>query len=219
MRLYLLFLLTFLAPRAFASDVSDKADQNFKVKKILILGDSLTEGYGVKKEQAFPFVLESLLNKTGDNYKVLAAGTSGSTSASALKRLKWHLKANPDVLVLALGGNDGLRGIEPEATKSNLSQAIELAKNKGLLVVLAGMKTPTNYGEEYRERFESTFSELSKKHEVHLIPFLLKGVATVKDLNLADGIHPNEKGHKVIAKTLFESLKEMLKNKDKKGEI
>jgi len=179
-------------------------------KKILILGDSLTEGYGVDKSQAFPAILESILQEKSHNYNVLAAGTSGSTSASAVKRLKWHLRAKPDVLILALGGNDGLRGIEPEATKKNLEKAILLAKEKGLKVFLAGMKTPTNYGEEYRKKFETTFTYLSKKHEIHLIPFLLKGVATVKDLNLADGIHPNESGHKIIAKTIYKNLKDDL---------
>ena len=190
--------------------VSADKQKKSSIKKILILGDSLTEGYGVDKSKAFPAVLESIIQSKNRNYEVLAAGTSGSTSASALKRLKWHLRAKPDVLILALGGNDGLRGIEPEATKKNLEKAITLAKNKGLKVFLAGMKTPTNYGEEYRKKFESTYSYLSKKHKIQLIPFLLKGVATVKELNLADGIHPNESGHKIIARTIYENLKDDL---------
>lgn len=204
--LILLFLSANSEPLKKNSIAKDSAP-----KKILILGDSLTEGYGVEKSKAFPAIFESLLKKNNLNYKVLAAGTSGSTSASALKRLKWHLKAKPEVLILALGGNDGLRGIEPKATKSNLSSAIALAKKKGLKVFLAGMKTPTNYGKEYRDKFEKTYTELSSEHEIYLIPFLLKGVATVKELNLADGIHPNEEGHKAVAKTLYENLNERLK--------
>jgi len=180
--------------------------------RILILGDSLTEGYGVSKNDAFPALLEKLLNQKNQNkiFKVVAAGSSGSTTASAFKRLKWHLKKKPELLVLALGGNDGLRGLKPEATKANLDKAITFAKAKKIKVVLAGMKIPMNYGEDYREAYEKTFTDLSKKHDVFLIPFLLKGVGGVKDLNLPDGIHPNEKGHRIISKTLYKHVKSIL---------
>jgi acyl-CoA thioesterase-1 len=184
--------------------------------RILILGDSLTEGYGVSKKDAFPAILENLLNKNSSKkanakkFKVVAAGSSGSTSASAVKRLKWHLKAKPSLLILALGGNDGLRGLKPKATQDNLDKAIDFAKSKNIKVILAGMKIPTNYGKDYRKDFEKTYTELVKKHNLEFIPFLLKDVGGVKKLNLADGIHPNEEGHKIIAKTLYQKLKETL---------
>lgn len=189
----------------------DKVVTEKPVKTILILGDSLTEGYGVEKEDAFPAQLQKILEDSGkNNVKVKAAGSSGSTSASALKRLKWHLRKKPDYLILALGGNDGLRGLKPEVTKENLSKAVKLAKSKKVKVFIAGMKIPLNYGDDYRTRFEKTFTDLAKEEKVSLIPFLLEGVGGKKELNLADGIHPNEKGHKIIAKTVYKNIKDSL---------
>lgn len=189
-----------------------KTDAPTSLKRILILGDSLTEGYGVSKDEAFPALVEQKLNKNKNKkaFDLVAAGSSGSTSASALKRLKWHLKKPTDLLVIALGGNDGLRGIEPEATQANLDKAIVFAQSKNVKVVLAGMKIPMNYGADYRNKFEKTYTELSKKHKIKLIPFLLEGVGGVKSLNLPDGIHPNEKGHKIIAETVYKSLEGLL---------
>jgi len=191
---------------AYASDSKDS------LSRILILGDSLTEGYGVSKKDAFPALLEELLNKKSEKrrFKVVAAGSSGSTTASAFKRLKWHLKKKPKLLILALGGNDGLRGVKPKATKANLDKAITFAKSKNIKVLLAGMKIPTNYGEDYRKAYEKTFVDLAKKHDVSLVPFLLKNVGGVKELNLPDGIHPNEKGHIVVSKTLFKYVEDFL---------
>lgn len=178
-----------------------------KDKRILIVGDSLTAGYGVSKEAAYPAQLEELLKKDHPDVKVIGAGSSGSTSASAISRLKWHLKAKPTHLILALGANDGLRGVKLESTKKNLSEAIDMAKDKKIKVYLAGMLLPTNYGEKYRSKFKSLFAELAKEKKVEFIPFLLKGVGGQPELNLADGIHPNEKGHKIVAKTVFDALK------------
>ncbi len=178
-----------------------------KEKKILIVGDSLTAGYGVSKEAAYPSQLQKLLEKDHPEVKVIGAGSSGSTSASAISRLKWHLKAKPTHLVLALGANDGLRGVKLESTKKNLSEAIDLAKEKGIKVYLAGMLLPTNYGKKYRTEFKSLFKDLAKEKGVKFIPFLLKGVGGRPELNLADGIHPNEKGHKIVAQTVFNALK------------
>ena len=202
--LTLILTLLFSVPALPNKEIQSETNS----KTILILGDSLTEGYGVEKESAFPAQLQKIINKSGkENIKVTAAGTSGSTSASALKRLKWHLRKKPDFLILALGGNDGLRGLKPESTKENLSDAIKLAKSKNVKVFLAGMKIPLNYGEDYRSRFEKTFTDLAKVEGVSLIPFLLEGVGGNKDLNLADGIHPNEKGHKIIAQTIYKNIK------------
>lgn len=179
-------------------------------RKILIIGDSVTEGYGVPKTLAYPTLVEKELKKKDKRIKVVNAGSSGSTSASAFARLKWHLKVKPEILILALGGNDGLRGIQPEATKKNLKKAIELAKSQNVKVILAGMQMPFNYGPDYRKKFAAVYRELTKEHDLTLIPFLLKGVGGVKKLNLADGIHPNEKGHEIVAKNVLEILRKVL---------
>ena len=179
-------------------------------RSLLILGDSLTEGYGVPKNKAYPKILQQIMDQNKMNIKVVSAGISGSTTASAVKRLKWHLRSKPDYMILALGGNDGLRGLKLESTKEHLNQTIKLAKSNGVKVFLAGMKIPTNYGQDYSQNFAKLFTELSQENKVKLIPFLLEGVAGRKDLNLEDQIHPNEKGHELIAKTVFNSIREHL---------
>lgn len=174
---------------------------------LLIIGDSLTEGYGVSKEAAYPSQLEKLLVADGKKIKIINAGSSGSTSASLEKRLSWHLKKKPTHLMIALGANDGLRGVEPESMRKNLSSAIQKAQGAGIKVIFAGMKMPLNYGKQYREKYEKVFTDLGKTKGVFFIPFLLKGVGGIKKLNQADGIHPNEVGHKKMAEFLFETLK------------
>ncbi|EQC51376.1 arylesterase [Bacteriovorax sp. DB6_IX] len=183
---------------------------NEGIHKILIIGDSLTEGYGISKKDAYPTLLEKLLNQKKQKYKVINAGSSGSTSASANSRLRWHLRSKPQTLILALGANDGLRGINPKATKENLQKAITLAKKNKVRVILAGMQMPYNYGEDYRKNYSQAFKELVKENKLTFIPFLLKGVGGKKELNISDGIHPNEKGHKIIAKNLADFLKDKL---------
>lgn len=202
--------LTIMAEAKVEAKARTKQSGAAKSKSLLILGDSLTEGYGVPKNKAYPEILQQILDKNKMNIKVVGAGISGSTTASAVKRLKWHLRAKPEYMILALGGNDGLRGLKPESTKDHLDQAIKLAQSNGVKVFLAGMKTPTNYGQDYSQNFENLFKELSQKNKIKLIPFLLQGVAGRKDLNLEDQIHPNEKGHELIAKTVFNSIKEHL---------
>jgi acyl-CoA thioesterase-1 len=181
------------------------------VTTILCLGDSLTEGYGLAPEHAYPSVLERRLHAAGQRgTRVLNGGISGSTSASAVSRLEWQLRAAPDILILALGGNDGLRGLDLAATRRNLSAAIELAKGRGVRVVLAGMKLPPNYGPAYTGDFERLFPELAAEHDVALIPFLLEGVAARPGLNLPDGIHPNAEGYLRVAENVLEVLLPML---------
>lgn len=177
---------------------------------ILFLGDSLTEGYRLAKEEAYPALIENLLKKEHEDIKVINGGVSGATSASGMKRLDWYLKAKPDIMVLALGANDGLRGLKVKDTEKNLSSVIEKAQNRGIKVILAGMKMPTNYGEPYRSQFEEMFLKLAKKYKIKLIPFLLKDVATKTELNLSDGIHPNAKGHEVMAHTVLKVLESEL---------
>ncbi len=173
------------------------------LKKVLILGDSLTEGYGVALKKAYPSLLEKILTQKGHSVKIINAGSSGSTTASAYSRMLWHLKGKPDILLLALGANDGLRGVNLKSTQANLEKTILLAQKNGLKVILAGMKIPINYGPQYRGNFEALFKNLAKKHNITLIPFLLKGVGGHRKLNLPDGIHPNIKGHKKIAETVL----------------
>ena len=174
---------------------------------ILMLGDSLTEGTGIKKNQAYPYLVEQKLKAKGfSSIKVTNAGVSGSTSASALSRLKWHLRSTPDILLLALGANDGLRGLSTVQMKRNLAKTIELALGKGLRVVLAGMKMPPNYGAEYTREFEKVFYQLAKEYDIVFIPFLLEGVAGDPKLNSPDGLHPNERGHQIIAELVYKAL-------------
>lgn len=171
--------------------------------KILALGDSLTEGLGVQREQAYPYLLEKSLKAQGFEVLVINAGVSGSTSATAYGRLKAYLNQEIDIMILALGANDGLRGLSLKHLESNLSKTIRLAKSEGIKVILAGMKIPTNLGPDYTESFAAVYDHLEKEHAVVRVPFLLEGVAGNKDLNIADGIHPNTRGHELIADNLL----------------
>jgi acyl-CoA thioesterase-1 len=167
---------------------------------VLMLGDSLTEGTGVEKTKAYPYLVEQKLKAQGFlAIKVINAGVSGSTTASALSRLTWYLRDRPDILLLALGANDGLRGLPTLQIK-------HLALSKGIRVVLAGMKMPPNYGEDYTLKYEKVFLELAKEYGIKFIPFLLEGVAGDPKLNLPDGIHPNERGHQIISELVYKTL-------------
>ena len=177
---------------------------------IVALGDSLTEGFGVAKEEAYPHLLEQKLLQKGHAVKVINAGISGSTSASAASRLRWYIKAHPDIVILALGGNDGLRGLSVKHMKNNLSKTIELAQSEKILILLAGMQIPQNYGTEYTESFRNAFHELARQYQLQMIPFLLKEVGGVSSLNQADGIHPNPEGHQIIVRTVVEYLEPLL---------
>jgi len=172
--------------------------------KILFLGDSITAGYGIAQEDAYPALLGQKLESLGIHHvEIMNGSISGSTTASALSRLKWFQKASPDILVLALGANDGLRGLSVENMEENLGQAIAFAKNNNMDVILAGMQIPPNYGPEYADDFKQVFTTLADDHEIVRIPFLLKGVGGRSDMNQPDGIHPNRAGHQQIAKTVL----------------
>ena len=179
---------------------------------VLMLGDSLTEGTGVDKTKAYPYLVEQKLKAQGFlAIKVINAGVSGSTTASALSRLTWYLRDRPDMLLLALGANDGLRGLPTLEIKQNLAETIELSLSKGIRVVLAGMKMPPNYGDDYTLQFEKVFHELAKEYDITFIPFLLEGVAGDPNLNLPDGIHPNEPGHQIIAELVYKTMVKLVK--------
>lgn len=184
---------------------------NANSNTILFLGDSLTEGLGVSKEDAFPKRVESLIHtELNKSIVVINGGVSGSTTSDGLARLKWYMKKKPYLVFLALGANDGLRGLDLEQSQKNLEQIIEYAQKHHAKVLLAGMLMPPNYGPEYSEQFKKMYDNLKVKYKLKIIPFLLDGVGGIKEFNQKDGIHPNEKGHKYIAKKVFEFIKEDL---------
>lgn len=181
---------------------------SFAQKKLIVLGDSLTEGYGVAKDAAFPAVLEKKLHEAGKKeWTIVNAGVSGSTTASGISRMKWLFKSKPDVVLLALGANDGLRGLKVEDSQKNLSEAIKYAQDQKVRVILGGLYMPPNYGKDYTDKFKKMYESLAKQYKVTFIPFILDKVAGNPKYNLADGIHPNEEGHKVIADNVFQVLK------------
>jgi len=170
-------------------------------KVILFYGDSLTAGYGLSPEEAFPALVEKKLNKTEKKVKVVNAGLSGETSAGGFSRIDWILRQPVDIFVLELGGNDGLRGLPVDQTYKNLQGIIDKVKAKypNCKIVMAGMMVPPNMGKEYTEAFKKVYPDLASKNKATLIPFLLEGVAGNEKLNQADGIHPNAEGHEIIS--------------------
>jgi len=189
---------------------------------ILFLGDSLTAGLGVEPEQAYPRLLGDMLIKEGmTGVRIVNGGLSGSTSASALSRLQWYdKKIRPSLLFLALGANDGLRGLTLAEMEKNLTEVINAARERGMHIILAGMELPPNYGDEYTGRFRQVYRGLAARYGITLIPFLLEGVGGVAGLNQADGIHPNAEGHQHIARHVYpvlrRSLDEILAQQQKK---
>lgn len=182
----------------------------FADSTVLFIGDSLTEGYGVPKEKSYPAIVTQTLKEKGKSIKLLNGSVSGSTTASGISRLRWFLKAKPSILILALGANDGLRGIKLSESEKNLRKVIVLAQKNNIKVVLAGMLLPVNYGAKYRGQFEAMFKKLADELKITRIPFLLDKVGGEKEFNQEDGIHPNEKGHAVIAKTVLKTLEPLL---------
>lgn len=179
----------------------------FAQQKLVVLGDSLTEGYGVAKDAAFPAVLEKKLQEAGKKWTVVNVGVSGSTTASAVSRMKWVFKSKPQAVLLVLGANDGLRGLKVAESEKNLATAIEYAQEQKVKVILGGLYMPPNYGKEYTTQFKKMYEDLAKKYKLVFIPFILDKVAGDPKYNLADGIHPNEAGHKLIAENVFAVLK------------
>lgn len=180
------------------------------LKKLVILGDSLTEGYGVAQSAAFPALLQKKVDADKLNWKIISSGSSGSTSASGLQRIKWIAKDKPDIVLVLLGSNDGLRGLKVEDTKKNLNDTIEWAKKNNITVALGQLHVPPNYGKDYEKKFSAVYGKVATKNKIQLGPFLLDKVAGNKDLNLADGIHPNEKGHQVVADNLYPFIKKLI---------
>ena len=181
---------------------------------ILFLGDSITAGYGLDLSQAYPALIQEKIDAKGWSFKAVNAGQSGDTSAGALNRLDWLLRNHVAVLVVELGGNDGLRGLPAETTRTNLQQIIDRTKAKypTVKIIIAGMKVPPNMGRKYGAKFETIYPELAKKNQLPLIPFVLEGVGGVRELNLPDGIHPTAKGHAIVAATVWKTLEPVLRS-------
>jgi acyl-CoA thioesterase-1 len=178
--------------------------------RVVFLGDSLTAGYGLAKEQSVPSLIAARLAALGLNYEVVNAGVSGDTSAGGLSRLDWSLDGPVRVLVLELGANDGLRGLPVSAMRDNLDAIIRRALDRGIRVVLTGMEAPPNYGQAYTDEFRTVFRDLAAKHDVAFVPFYLEGVAGNPRLNIADGIHPNPEGARIVEQTIWRALEPLL---------
>ena len=221
-RYFLLFVLIIAcrdAPEK-TSGTSEDVNNTEKVaieetseKVILFFGDSLTAGYGLELEQAFPALIQSRLDSLGLDYTVINSGLSGETTSGGINRLNWVLKQDVDVFVLELGANDGLRGIPLAETRKNLQAIIDVVqeKNKETIIVLAGMQIPPNMGPEYTTEFRKIFPELAEENQIALIPFLLDGVAGIPELNLEDGIHPAPEGHEIVRDNVWSVLENVVK--------
>ena len=176
--------------------------------KIVVLGDSLSAGYGLLESQAFPALLQTKLDAEGYRWEVVNAGISGDTTAAGLQRLDWALnQGDVRILVLGLGANDGLRGLPVSEMKKNLAAIIERSRERGVTVLLAGMEAPPNFGPEYVVSFRQVYRDLAREHKVTLLPFLLDKVAGVAALNQGDGIHPNAEGTAIVADNVWNVLK------------
>lgn len=185
------------------------------VPRIVFLGDSLTAGYGLAREQAVPSLIQAHLNSAGYRYEVVNAGVSGDTSAGGLSRLDWSLDGEVDVLVIELGANDGLRGLPVTELKRNLTEIITRAKKRGITVILTGMEAPPNYGAAYTSEFRQVFRDVAREHHVAFVPFYLEGVAGNPTLNISDGIHPNPAGARIVETTIWHALEPVLEKSDR----
>ncbi len=182
-----------------------------ELPRIVAFGDSLTAGLGVAQEEAYPDQLERWVREQGLAYQVINAGVSGDTSAGGLRRVGWILKSRPSMVIVELGANDGLRGQPLNETFNNLDAIITILKDKGVIVVLAGMRIPLNYGEDYTREFSDLYVRLAQKHDVSFIPFFLEGVATHRQLNQGDGLHPNAEGYSIVVQNVWSVIEPILR--------
>jgi acyl-CoA thioesterase-1 len=186
-------------------------DDIWAEETLAVLGDSLTAGFGVAREEAFPALVQERLRREGYDYRVVNAGVSGDTTAGGLRRVDWVLRTRPSIVIVALGGNDGLRSLSVDAMRENLEEIIARIRASGARVLLAGMRVPPNYGGEYARAFAAVFPTVASKAGIPLMPFLLDGVAGEPGLNQPDGIHPNARGQQVVAARLWPYLAPLLR--------
>lgn len=205
-RIYTAVVVLFLFPMILDAQNSDK--------RILFFGDSITAGYGIQKSQAFPALIQQKIDSLNWNFDAVNAGLSGETSAGGLRRIDWMLRQPVSVFVLELGGNDGLRGIDLDVTKKNLQQIIDKVQSEypDAKVLIAGMQVPPNMGPEYSQKFREIYPDLAEENDAELIPFLLNDLGGDSDLMQSDGIHPTEKGHKLVTKKVWEELQPVLQS-------
>jgi acyl-CoA thioesterase-1 len=189
---------------------TDRPASNTARPRIVFLGDSLTAGYGLAKEESVPALVETRLRSEGYPYDVVNAGVSGDTSAGGLSRLDWSLEGDVRVLVIELGANDGLRGLPVAGMKRNLTEIITRAQSRGIKVVLTGMEAPPNFGAAYTAEFRQVYRDLAKLPNVIFMPFFLDGVAGIPHLNIADGIHPNAEGARIIERAMWRAIEPLL---------
>jgi acyl-CoA thioesterase-1 len=196
------------------SNQQTKEDATTSTKTILCFGDSITAGYGLDdNNDAYPALLQQKIDALGLHYTVVNSGLSGETSAGGKSRINWILNQDISIFLLELGANDGLRGVPLSETRANLQDIIDSVKMKSpdTTIILAGMELPPNMGQDYTSQFREIYSELAKENNLEFIPFILKDVGGIKELNQSDGIHPNIEGHKILANTVWEILKPLLK--------
>jgi acyl-CoA thioesterase-1 len=196
-----------------ATPAAGKPNATTGKKRLLFFGNSLTAGYGVEPDEAFPALIGDNIDSLKLNYEVINAGLSGETTAGGRSRVGWILRQPVDVFVLELGGNDGLRGLPLTATRENLQGIIDTVRRRSpqAQIVLAGMQIPPNMGQTYASEFKALYQEIATKNKLVLIPFLLEGVGGDRKLNQADGIHPTPAGHRIVARTVFTILQPLLK--------
>lgn len=199
------------SPPPVLTPTASPASSDIEAPVLLALGDSLTEGLGVEESEAYPALLEEYLQSEGLSWRVQNAGVSGETSSGALSRLEWVLRTEPDAVLIVIGGNDGLRGIDPEVTKANIASMLRLLQEKQIPVLLGGMQAPGNLGPDYTEAFEAIYPTVAKSLEVPLIPFFLEGVAAVPELNQPDRIHPTAEGYQEIVERIGPQVVEWLR--------
>jgi acyl-CoA thioesterase-1 len=178
--------------------------------RIVAFGDSLTIGLGLLEQEAYPALLQRKIDEAGYKFEVINAGVSGDTSAGGLRRLYWSLEGDVKVLIVGFGGNDGLRGLPVSQMKDNLSEIIDRARERSIVVILAGMEAPPNFGQEYAAQFRQAFRDVALQKRVLFIPFLLNNVSGKPELNQADGIHPNRQGTQIVADTVWTVLEPLL---------
>lgn len=185
--------------------------------RVVVFGDSLTAGLGLAPDQAYPARLQAILAGEGVAAKVVNAGVSGDTTADGLERLDWTMADHPDAVLVELGANDALRGIDPKLTYANLDRILAKLKASGAKVMLIGMLAPPNWGRDYQQQFDAIYRKLAAKYQVPLYPFILDGVAMDPGLNQADGLHPNAKGAEIIAEKLAPAVARLLRDKGAQG--
>lgn len=209
--LYLFVTMAALAlPSAIHAQSSAPAPAAGEPVEIVVLGDSLSAGYMLPASEAFPVQLERALKDKGYNISVINAGVSGDTSSGGLSRLDWSVPPTADAVILELGANDALRGIEPSATRANINAIVEKLTARGVKVLVAGMMAPRNLGDDYAKGFDPIFPEVAAAHGALLYPFFLEGVAMNPKLNLADGMHPTGEGVSVIVQGVLPLVEELI---------